>query len=270
MAEIRTLAVLGTGTMGRGIAQLCAAKGIRVRMYDVAKVQLERATADIGVQLDKLMHKGRLSEAERKGIVERLESTDDVAHASRDADLVIEAAPENMALKIELLSKVCQHAPKTALIASNTSSLSLTELGQGVSEAARVIGLHFFNPPPVMPLLEIVKGLGTSDESIQRAKDFAVQIGKEAIVVRDVPGFASSRLGVILGAEAMRMLESGVASVADIDKAMELGYRHPMGPLKLTDLVGLDVRLAILEHLQREIGDQFRPPAILRDRKSVV
>jgi 3-hydroxybutyryl-CoA dehydrogenase len=264
MAEIRTLAVLGTGTMGRGIAQLCAAKGIRVRMYDVAKTQLDRATADIGAQLDKLVQKGKLSEAERKTTLERLESTDDVAHASKDAELVIEAAPENMALKIELFSKVREHAPKTALLASNTSSLSLTELGQGVDEAARVIGLHFFNPPPVMPLLEIVKGLGTSDGTIQRARDFAVQIGKEAIVVRDVPGFASSRLGVILGAEAMRMLESGVASVADIDKAMELGYRHPMGPLKLTDLVGLDVRLAILEHLQREIGDQFRPPAILR------
>lgn len=264
MPNVRTLAVLGTGTMGRGIAQLCASRGIHVRMYDVAKTQLERATADIRAQLEKLVPKGRLSTAELASTLERLEVTDDVAHASRDADVVIEAAPENMALKIELFSKVREHAPATALLASNTSSLSLTELGQGIGEAPRVIGLHFFNPPPVMPLLEIVKGLGTSEESVSRALELAKQIGKEAIVVRDVPGFASSRLGVILGAEAMRMLESGVASVADIDKAMELGYRHPMGPLKLTDLVGLDVRLAILEHLQREIGDQFRPPAILR------
>lgn len=264
MSEIRSLAVLGTGTMGRGIAQLCAGKGIRVRMYDPSKSQLERATADIQSQLDKLVQKGRLSETERTSTLERLEPTDDVAHAARDSEVVIEAAPESMQLKIELFCQVREHAPKTALLASNTSSLSLTELGQGVGEPARVIGLHFFNPPPVMPLLEIVKGLGTSDESIERARNLAKQIGKESIVVRDVPGFASSRLGVILGAEAMRMLESGVASIADIDKAMELGYRHPMGPLKLTDLVGLDVRLAILEHLQKEIGDQFRPPAILR------
>lgn len=264
MPEVRTLAVLGTGTMGRGIAQLCAGRGIKVRMYDVAKPQLERALADIRTQLEKLVPKGRLSEAELDNTLGRLEVTDDVASAVRDADVVIEAAPENMALKIELFTMVREHAPQTALLASNTSSLSLTELGQGVNEAARVIGLHFFNPPPVMPLLEIVKGLGTSEESIRRATELAKQIGKEPIIVRDVPGFASSRLGVILGAEAMRMLESGVASVADIDRAMELGYRHPMGPLKLTDLVGLDVRLAILEHLQREIGEQFRPPAILR------
>ncbi len=264
MADVKTLAVLGSGTMGRGIAQLAAGHGISVRLYDVAKPQLDGAMKSLQGQLQKLVDKGKLSEADRKATLERIEPTEDLPRASREVDLVIEAAPENMALKIELFTKVREHASKTALLASNTSSLSLTEIGQGVGEPERTLGLHFFNPPPVMPLLEIVKGLATSDESVERALAFARQIGKEPIVVRDFPGFASSRLGVILGAEAMRMLEAGVASVADIDRAMELGYRHPMGPLKLTDLVGLDVRLAILEHLQREIGDQFRPPTLLR------
>ncbi|MDF2694246.1 MAG: 3-hydroxybutyryl-CoA dehydrogenase, partial [Labilithrix sp.] len=146
----------------------------------------------------------------------------------------------------------------------NTSSLSITELGARLKTAERTVGLHFFNPPPVMELVEVVRGLATSEDTLERALAFVKGLGKTPIVVRDVPGFATSRLGVILGAEAMRMLETGVASAQDIDRGMELGYRHPMGPLKLTDLVGLDVRLAILEHLQREIGDQFRPPAILR------
>ena len=154
-------------------------------------------------------------------------------------------------------------APR-AVVASNTSSLSITELGTRLGLADRTVGLHFFNPPPVMELVEVVRGLGTSEETIGRAVEFAKGLGKTPIVVRDVPGFATSRLGVILGAEAMRMLETNVASAEDIDRGMELGYRHPMGPLKLTDLVGLDVRLAILEHLQKEIGDQFRPPVILR------
>ena len=169
-----------------------------------------------------------------------------------------------MDVKVELLGKVKEAAPAHALLGSNTSSLSITELGRKIGASDRTLGLHFFNPPPVMPLLEIVRGVSTSDTSVETALLLARRIGKEPIVVRDFPGFASSRLGVALGAEAMRMLEQGVASVADIDRAMELGYRHPKGPLKLTDLVGLDVRLAILEHLHRELGEQFRPPAILR------
>jgi 3-hydroxybutyryl-CoA dehydrogenase len=165
---------------------------------------------------------------------------------------------------VELFRKVIAAAPTTALLGSNTSSLSLTELGARIGSPERTVGLHFFNPPPVMELLEIVRGIGTSEETISRALDLAKAFGKSPIVVRDVPGFATSRLGVILGAEAIRMLEAGVASAADIDRGMELGYRHPMGPLKLTDLVGLDVRLAILDHLHRELGEQFRAPALLR------
>jgi 3-hydroxybutyryl-CoA dehydrogenase len=169
-----------------------------------------------------------------------------------------------MGLKATLLADAVAAAPAGAIVASNTSSLSLTEIGRRIGAPDRTLGLHFFNPPPVMELLEVVRGVSTSDETLTRALEFARTIGKTPIVVRDVPGFATSRLGVILGAEAIRMLESGVASAPDIDRAMELGYRHPMGPLKLTDLVGLDVRLAILEHLHRELGEQFRPPVLLR------
>jgi len=264
MRAIETVAVLGTGTMGQGIAQVCAASGLPTRLYDVSAAQLERAVTAIGSQLEKLVQKNKLSSETRQATLERLVRATDLESACRGADLVIEAAPESMDLKVELLSQARPIIAEGALIGSNTSSLSLTELGRRIDAPARTIGLHFFNPPPVMQLLEIVRGDKTSDETVARALEFARRIGKEPIVVRDVPGFASSRLGVVLGAEAMRMLESGVASAADIDRAMELGYRHPMGPLKLTDLVGLDVRLAILEHLHREIGEQFRPPEILR------
>lgn len=262
--QLGRVAVLGAGTMGRGIAQLCASRKIDTRLYDVAQGQLDAAMAGVGKQLDRRVDKGRIDQSERDSTFSRIKPTAALADACRDAELVIEAAPESMELKVSLLGEVLELLPDSALVGSNTSSLSLTELGQRLGIAERTVGLHFFNPPPVMPLLEIVRGLGTAEATVERALAFAQQIGKEPIVVNDFPGFASSRLGVALGAEAMRMLESGVARAVDIDRAMELGYRHPMGPLKLTDLVGLDVRLAILEHLQREIGEQFRPPTILR------
>src|SRR5690606_7949822 len=208
--------------------------------------------------------KGTIGAADRDAARARIRTTTDFVEAVRDADLVVEAIPERMDLKIETFRALGEHAPKHALLGTNTSSLSVTEIAAASGDAARVVGLHFFNPVPLMKLLEIVRGLSTSDESIERARAFAVRIGKEPIVVKDFPGFATSRLGVILGCEAIRMLESGVASAEDIDKAMKLGYRHPMGPLELGDLVGLDVRLAILEHLHRELGEQFRPPALLR------
>lgn len=262
--EVKTVAVLGAGTMGRGIAQVAAAHGLAARLFDVSGPQLRAARAAVAAELEKRVAKGKLAAPERDALLARITDEPDLARAVAGAELVIEAAPESMSVKVELFERVLAHAPEHALLASNTSSLSLTELGHRIGAPGRTIGLHFFNPPPVMPLLEIVRGLGTSEESVTRALAFAALIAKEPIVVRDVPGFASSRLGVALGAEAMRMLEAGVASAADIDRAMELGYRHPMGPLKLTDLVGLDVRLAILEHLQREVGEQFRPPVILR------
>jgi 3-hydroxybutyryl-CoA dehydrogenase len=211
-----------------------------------------------------MVEKTKLGAADRDAALARIAFRTELEAACADTQLVIEAAPESIDLKVELLGRVARAVAPETLLASNTSSLSITEIGRRIGADARTVGLHFFNPPPVMPLLEVVRGLSTSDESVERSLAFAKQIGKETIVVRDFPGFATSRLGVVIGAEAMRMLESGVASAAHIDRAMELGYRHPMGPLKLTDLVGLDVRLAILEHLHRELGEQFRPPAILR------
>lgn len=260
----RTVAILGTGTMGRGIAQVVAQKGHSTRVFDALPGRAKESIGMIASQLEALVAKGKVTADERAKTLHHLSFTDKAEDACAGADVVIEAVPEEMGLKVSLLKAVLPVLAPNALIASNTSSLSLTELGAKLGVADRTIGLHFFNPPPVMQLIEIVRGLSTSDDTIARATEFSIGLGKTPILVNDVPGFATSRLGVILGAEAMRMLESGVASAEDIDRGMELGYRHPMGPLKLTDLVGLDVRLAILEHLQKEIGEQFRPPAILR------
>ena len=259
--------VLGTGTMGQGIAQVCAQSGHTTRLYDAAEGRALAAVKGIGAQLEKLLGKGKITGDQRHQTMNRLSAADGPSGA-RDAcsgaDIVIEAVPEDMTLKLDVLTPLLDVLGPHALIGTNTSSLSITELGARLGVPERTVGLHFFNPPPVMELVEVVRGLSTSEATIARAVDFAKGLGKTPIVVRDVPGFATSRLGVILGAEAMRMLEMGVASAEDIDRGMELGYRHPMGPLKLTDLVGLDVRLAILDHLTKEIGDQFRPPAILR------
>jgi 3-hydroxybutyryl-CoA dehydrogenase len=191
--------------------------------------------------------------------------TADLAFAVSSADLVIEAAPESLSTKVLLLSAANAAAGPETILASNTSSLSLTELAAASGRPDRVIGMHFFNPPPVMKLLEIVIADQTSAQTVERAREVGRRMGKQTIEVRDSPGFASSRLGIATALEAMRMLEENVASAADIDRAMELGYNHPMGPLRLTDLVGLDIRLAIAEHLDRELGGQrFHPPQILR------
>ena len=259
-----TVAVLGSGTMGQGIAQVAAAAGHAVKLFDASRERSQAALAAIAAQLEKLVAKGKIASDDSAATIARIEITASVVDASEKADIVIEAIPEDMNLRVALFREVVAHAPAHTILASNTSSLSITELGARIGAKDRTVGLHFFNPPPVMELLEIVRGLETSAEVIDKAQQLAIGLGKTPIVVRDTAGFASSRLGVILGAEAIRMLETGVASARDIDRAMELGYRHPMGPLKLTDLVGLDVRLSILEHLQREIGEQFRPPGLLR------
>ena len=259
-----TVAVLGAGTMGLGIAQVCATAGHDVRLRDVAETQLEKARAAIVSSLERMVSKGKLTTVDRDAALSRLQFTTRFDDAVRDAAVVVEAIPERMDLKLETFRALDTAASASALLASNTSSLSITEIAGVLRDPSRVVGLHFFNPVPVMELLEIVRGMRTTDATVERAQGFARALGKTPIVVRDFPGFATSRLGVALGAEAMRMLEQGVASAEDIDRAMELGYRHPMGPLKLTDLVGLDVRLAILDHLHSELGEQFRAPAILR------
>jgi 3-hydroxybutyryl-CoA dehydrogenase len=256
--------VLGTGTMGQGIAQVAAQSGHTTRLYDSVDGRAAKAVTAIASQLEKLVSKGKIEAGDRAGTLNRLSAAISAKDACSGSDIIIEAVPEDMSLKVAVLDAVLPSASPSVIVASNTSSLSITELGARLGTPGRTVGLHFFNPPPVMELVEVVRGLGTTDDTLERALSFVRGLRKTPIIVRDVPGFATSRLGVILGAEAMRMLETGVASAEDIDRGMELGYRHPMGPLKLTDLVGLDVRLAILEHLQREIGEQFRPPSILR------
>ncbi len=258
------VAVVGAGTMGNGIAQVCAAAGCEVTVCDVADASLAKGRRAVEASLARLVSKARLTSEAREGVLGRITWGTGLAEAVAGADLVVEAVPERMDLKIATFRAIDAAAPEGALLGTNTSSLSVTEIAGAVRDPSRVVGLHFFNPVPVMELLEVVRGMRTGDAAVERARALAGRIGKTAIVVRDFPGFATSRLGVALGAEAIRMLESGVASAEDIDRAMELGYRHPMGPLKLTDLVGLDVRLAILEHLHREVGEQFRPPALLR------
>lgn len=261
---IRRVLVLGTGTMGQGIAQICALAGYVTHLYDVDAARITKAVESVKHLTDRLVQKGKMLNEARSEMIGLLVATPELARAAEGVDLVIEAVPEVMSLKVEILSQVKLSAPPHAIFASNTSSLSITEIGQRLGAGARTIGLHFFNPPPVMELLEIVRSLETDEATLATCLGVAKRLGKTPIVVKDMPGFATSRLGVAIGAEAMRMLETGVASIIDIDRAMELGYRHPMGPLKLTDLVGLDVRLSILEHLHKEIGEQFRPPVILR------
>ncbi len=262
--QIERVAVLGAGTMGHGIAQGAATAGMTVVIRDVNEEVLGAAKGKIEKSLAKLASKGKITEGVRDSALAAISTSTDLEEAVKDADLVVEAIPEVMTLKIETFTALDRLAPAHALLATNTSSLSVTEIAGVVTDPGRVVGMHFFNPVPIMKLLEVVRGLRTSDESVAAARAFGERLGKTPIVVRDWPGFASSRLGVALGAEAIRMLQEGVASPEDIDTAMELGYRHPMGPLRLTDLVGLDVRLSILDHLHRELGEQFRPPTLLR------
>jgi 3-hydroxybutyryl-CoA dehydrogenase len=261
---IERITVLGAGTMGHGIAQIAATAGYSVVLYDVAAERIEAGQRAIRASLEKLMEKGKLGPEDRSEAIAKIRGSTDLPAAVADAHLVIEAAPEVLALKREIFAGLGQHAPESAVLATNTSSLPVTEIAGAARRPERVVGMHFFNPPPIMELLEVVRAVQTSDEAVAVAREVGTRMGKTAIVVRDCPGFASSRLGVAIAAEAMRMLESGVASAQDIDTAMKLGYRHPMGPLELTDHVGLDVRLAVLEHLHREVGEQFRPPTILR------
>jgi 3-hydroxybutyryl-CoA dehydrogenase len=265
MSEINTVAVLGAGTMGHGIAQVCAAAGCSVRLYDINDEAVASGAARIEGNLNKGIDRGKVTENERDAVLNRLTTTTLIAEAVTGADLVVEAAPESMELKAKIFSEVDAAAPDHALLASNTSSLSIAQIASAVADPTRVVGMHFFNPVHIMKLVEVVWGAETSDATRDAAVAFSRRLGKEPIVVKDAPGFASSRLGIVLGMEAIRMVQEGVASPEDIDTAMELGYRHPMGPLKLTDLVGLDVRLGIAEYLQETLdSDAFEPPELLR------
>lgn len=254
--------VVGAGTMGAGIAEVLAKAGIETTLAEVADAVRTQGVLRIETSLKKAVQKGKLSEQEAELARGRITPIGEI-EAAPEVDLVIEAVFEDMALKKQIFTSLSERHARS-ILATNTSSLSVTEIASVTRMPENVVGLHFFNPPPIMPLLEIVRAEQTSEAVIDRARSLAARIHKTPIVVRDVAGFATSRLGITLGMEAIRMLESGVASAEDIDRAMELGYKHPMGPLKLTDLVGLDVRLSIAEHLTREIGPQFSPPPLLR------
>ena len=262
--RIGKVTVIGAGTMGRGIAQVAAMAGHEAALCDVDAGQLEGALAGIEATLDKGVRLGKVAGAARDEALARLAGTDRLGEAVEGAELVIEAVPEVMALKKEVFAEVEAVAGAGAVLATNTSSLSVTEMGAGLRSPERFIGLHFFNPVHIMALVEVVRGERTAPATVERSLAFVRGLAKEPIVVTDSPGFASSRLGIVLGLEAIRMVETGVASPKDIDKAMVLGYRHPMGPLRLTDLVGLDVRLGIARYLHESLGSEaFRPPALL-------
>ncbi|MGH7572121.1 MAG: 3-hydroxyacyl-CoA dehydrogenase family protein [Gemmatimonadota bacterium] len=267
MTEGPTLrvAVIGAGTMGRGIAQAAAQAGCETTLYDAAPGVPEQARAEIEATLEKGVARGKVTAKEKTAALDRLRLETDLARAVEGANLVVEAVPERLDLKRELFRELDARAPGEAILGSNTSSLSIADIAEAVRRPGRVVGLHFFNPVHLMRLVEIVVAPGTDETTVERARAFVEALGKRPIVLRDAPGFATSRLGLTLGLEAMRMVEEGVATAEDIDLAMELGYNHPMGPLKLTDLVGLDVRLAIAEHLARAIDPaRFEPPEILR------
>ncbi|MGH7549562.1 MAG: 3-hydroxyacyl-CoA dehydrogenase family protein [Gemmatimonadota bacterium] len=262
---IRVVAVVGAGTMGRGIAQVAAQAGYSTTLHDADPQITHQARAAIEATLDKGVARGKITADEKAAALERLRVESDLAKAVVDADLVIEAVPERLELKRDLFGELDARAPARSILGSNTSSLSIAAIAEATGRPGRVVGVHFFNPVHVMRLVELVVVPETESRAIELVRAFVDSLGKRPIVVRDSPGFATSRLGLTLGLEAMRMLEEGVASAEDIDLAMELGYNHPMGPLKLTDLVGLDVRLAIAEHLARTIDEtRFRPPGVLR------
>ena len=263
----RRVAVVGAGTMGHGIAYAAALAGCDVRLTDSRPEALKLALGRMTDLLAVAVRRGKFAEPERAAAAARLHAEHELAATVGDAEVVIEAVREHLGTKQQLFAALERVAPPDALLATNTSSLSVAAIAAAVREPGRVIGMHFFNPVHAMQLVEVVTHPQTAPRSVERGLAFVKALGKEPIVVKDSPGFASSRLGVALGLEAMRMLEQGVASAEDIDKAMELGYNHPMGPLKLTDVVGLDVRLAIAESLFQALEDrQFEPPQILRDK----
>lgn len=258
--------MIGAGTMGHGIAHVAALAGAQVRLYDALPGAAQSGLAKIRKNLDKGVELGKLEATIRDEAYARLTAVTELGAACAGVDCAIEAVPERMELKRELFSAMDAAAPAHALLCTNTSSLPVAQIAAAVADPSRVVGMHFFNPVHVMKLVEIVRHPGSSEAALELARGLAERMGKTPIVVADSPGFASSRLGLVIGLEAMRMVEQNVASPADIDTAMKLGYGHPMGPLELTDLVGLDVRLGIAEYLEGALGPAFAPPQVLRDK----
>lgn len=265
--NVQEILVLGAGTMGHGIAHVAALAGYQARLFDINAEAVEKGLASVRANMQKGVDRGKLEATAMENALTRLAAADaDLAKAASTADLIVEAVPENMDLKKSIFGQLDEAAPEHAILATNTSSLPITEIGTATKRPDRVVGMHFFNPVHLMKLLEVVKTDATSDATVETVLEVGERLGKTNVVVKDSPGFATSRLGLVLGLEAIRMVEEGVASAQDIDTALELGYRHPMGPLRLTDLVGLDVRLGIAEHLANVLDDRrFAPPQLLRD-----
>jgi len=263
VAQVKTIAVIGAGIMGRGIAHAAALGGYRTILEDLLPAALRRAESEIRANLDKAVELGKVAAPDANAAFERLEYAGSVEGAAREADLIIEAVPEEMESKIEiftLLDKICR--PST-ILASNTSSLSITEIASVTYRAKKCLGMHFFNPVHKMKLLEIVRALETDDDTLATAVEVGRRMGKEVVVIKEAPGFITSRINAMIGNEAFYMLQEGIATAADIDKALKLGLNHPMGPFELVDLVGLDTRLNILEYLHKSLGEKFRPAPLL-------
>jgi 3-hydroxybutyryl-CoA dehydrogenase len=260
---IETIAVLGGGTMGRGIAHVSALAGYRTRLSDVSDEVLESARRSIEKNLDKGIALGKVEADDAEAALDRLSLHSELEAAVADADLVIEAIPEDIALKAELFARVEESAPAHALFATNTSALSVTEIAAATGRAERFAGMHFFNPVHIMRLVELVKGLETSEETLRTLTTVAGAMGKKVVTVNESPGFVTSRINALIGNEAFRMLQTGVASAEDIDTALKLGLNHPMGPFEMVDLVGLDVRLSILGYLHETLGEAYRPNQLL-------
>jgi 3-hydroxybutyryl-CoA dehydrogenase len=263
VAQVKTVAVIGAGTMGRGIAHVAALGGYRTILEDLLPNALRKAESEIRTNLDKAVDLGKVTAADAGAAVARLEYAGSVEQAAREADLVIEAVPEEMESKIEiftLLDKICR--PDT-ILASNTSSFSVTEISSVTYRAKKCVGMHFFNPVHKMKLLEVVRALDTDDDTIATVATVGKHMGKEVVVIKESPGFITSRVNAMIGNEAFYMLQEGIASAEDIDKALKLGLNHPMGPFELVDLVGLDTRLHILEYLHKALGEKYRPAPLL-------
>ncbi|WP_371504685.1 3-hydroxyacyl-CoA dehydrogenase family protein [Allokutzneria sp. NRRL B-24872] len=261
----KTVGVIGGGRMGAGIAQVFAAVGAGVTVVEGSAEAVAAARDRLATGLRRAHERGKL-DGEPADVLARVVFVTEVGALPQDAELVVEAVPEVIGLKLDVLVSAEQAVGEGTVLATNTSSLSITEIGTALDRPHNFLGMHFFNPVPASTLIEIVSGPSTAPATTERALDWVHALGKTEVLVKDSPGFATSRLGVLLGLEAIRMLEEGVADAESIDRAMELGYRHPMGPLRSTDLVGLDVRLAIAEYLHKTLGERFAPPALLREK----
>lgn len=261
--SVKQIAVLGAGTMGHGIAHAAIAGGYETRIFDVAEAPLAKGVAAIEGIIGKGVELGKVTRAGADAMRRRLTTTARLDAALDGIDFVIEAAPERIELKLSLLADVDRLAPASAIVATNTSALSITELAGSMKRPGRVAGMHFFNPVHKMKLIEIVQALESAPETLQTIEEVSRQMGKETVLVRESPGFITTRVNASIGNEAFYMLMEGVASARDIDKALKLGLNHPMGPFELVDLVGLDTRLSILEYLHRSMGEKYRPCPLL-------